>query len=173
MPQSPERKPPSGAVPKSHQEPRGEQGKGGSQRSRLRGVNIQPAAGPVLNLHAAKRQIKIVADPGGQRDVPALPEIFWRDCEVRPEKIGGEAYSEKLGRSDRNQAIAAEIKIDLQTEGEGQRPHVQRTELRGSGKESLVHIGCQLVGQNHFKEQAEEDFANTLGEVIGIEPAGL
>ena len=49
---------------------------------------------------AAKGDVEVVAEPGGQRDVPPAPELRDVAREVRVAEVGHQADAEELGATD-------------------------------------------------------------------------
>src|SRR6185312_12634376 len=97
MQQSPDRERPGRAVPQT------------AQRERDHEVKIRPPAGTL----ARQREVEIIAQPVGQRDVPAPPEIGDVFSTVGMIEIDGQLNAEQQGRAYRDIGVAGEIVVKL------------------------------------------------------------
>src|SRR5580698_7590245 len=73
-------------------------------------VEVEPRRAHAI---AAERNVDIVAEPGGERDVPALPELAIALREVRMIEVGHELKAHNPGASDGDVGVAGEIGVDL------------------------------------------------------------
>src|SRR5271166_2738542 len=71
----------------------------------------RPVAAP------AERDVEVVAQPRGERDVPALPEVARRRRDVRLTKIEDQVEAEPLRDAARDRGVAGEVAVDLHREG--------------------------------------------------------
>ena len=62
---------------------------------------------------AAEWDIEVVAQPGRQRDVPALPEVLWVGGGVGRVEVAWEVIAEEHGAADRDVGVAGEVAVDL------------------------------------------------------------
>src|ERR1700730_17615106 len=74
---------------------------------------------------AAEWNIKVIAQKGGKRDMPAPPEIGEAKRSVRQTKIILEMKAETESRANRAGGITGEIEKDLAGEGEDAHPGVE------------------------------------------------
>ncbi len=91
---------------------------------------------------SAQRDIEIVAQPGGERDVPALPEVGESRRCVRVAKVIRQGEAEAHGDADRARRIAGEVAKDLAREGERAAPGIE-------GREALHRV----VGEVHDRRE--------------------
>src|SRR5206468_10996342 len=66
----------------------------------------------------AQGNVKLIAQPTGERDVPAAPELADARSQIRPPKVHRKMKSEQLRHPDRHVSVAGEIEVDLKTESE-------------------------------------------------------
>src|SRR5205814_9860318 len=85
---------------------------------------------------SAERNVKIFAQPGGERDVPAPPEIGDRFRAIRRIEVFRENKTEHEAEPDRHVGVTAEIEINLERITDGAEPGVERAD--GAGIESGV-----------------------------------
>src|SRR5438105_3309214 len=67
---------------------------------------------------APERNVEIVAQPRGQRDVPAAPEIREADRRIREAEVVRHGEPETQRRTYRGRRVAGEVAEDLAAEGE-------------------------------------------------------
>ena len=67
---------------------------------------------------AAQRDVEVVAQPAGQRDVPAPPEVLDGARRVRRVEVLGQLEAEEQGDADGDVAVGAEVAVDLHRVGE-------------------------------------------------------
>ena len=77
---------------------------------------------------AAERNVKVIAQESGKRDVPASPEIREADRGVGKPEIILEMKAEAQCRADRADGIAGEIEKDLAGKCDHARPGIERDE---------------------------------------------
>ena len=104
---------------------------------------------------AAERNVKVIAQEGGKRNVPASPEIGKADGGVRKTEIIFQMKAEAEGRADRAGGIAGEIEKDLSGESDDAYPGIERDERTGVTKNAIGRTGKHGVGEDNFFEQAE------------------
>src|SRR5437870_13488724 len=101
---------------------------------------------------AAQRLVEVIAQPLAKADVPAAPEVLDRCRPVRTVEIAHEVDAEEERQAARNVAVAAEIGIDLDAEGERAdrdppRPRMPRLE-------GVVGEWRHRIGNEHLHEIA-------------------
>src|SRR5260370_11929235 len=62
---------------------------------------------------AAQADVKVVAKPSTEADVPAAPEVLQTLCKVRLAKVNHEMETHELGAAAGDAAVAAEITVNL------------------------------------------------------------
>ncbi len=70
---------------------------------------------------AAERNVKVVAQPGRERNVPPAPEIGEPNRRIRKPKVVRQRKPQAKRSSDRSNGVARKVAEDLATER--QRPH--------------------------------------------------
>src|SRR5271165_266953 len=73
---------------------------------------------------AAQRDVEILADPGGKRDVPAAPELGDAAGDVRHVEVLPQTETEHAGDTDCHVGISREVEVDLEREAENSTPGV-------------------------------------------------
>ena len=94
---------------------------------------------------AAEGDIDVVAEPGGEGDVPAAPELGDVAAEVGHVEVAPQADTEEFGAADGDVAIAGEVAVDLEGKEDGGKDERGAAELRGVG-ENLIDIDGTAVG---------------------------
>ena len=141
MQRAPEHEHPGGAVP----EPRHDHGQEIVEQ------------GPRLPLPvAAQGDVDVVPEPGGERDVPAAPELREVERAVGVEEVVVQAETHQRGDADGEVGVAGEIKVDLHRVA--QHRHQQLVAGVGDGAvEGEVVVDGQVVGQHALLQQAADD----------------
>src|SRR6266850_3148579 len=83
------------------------------------------------NAVAAERNVKVIAQKCGKRDVPAPPEIGEANGRVRKTEVILEMKTETESRADGAGGITCEIEKDLASEGDDAHPGIERDERTG------------------------------------------
>ena len=104
---------------------------------------------------AAERDVQVVAQPRGERDVPAPPEVREADRRVRKAEIIGHGETQAQRRPDRRGRVAGEVAEDLTAEGECSGPGVQRSRDLAAVVDALGNVCEEAVGQHDLVEQPE------------------
>src|SRR5438093_684354 len=81
---------------------------------------------------ATQREIEIILEPGGQADVPAIPEITQTGGSIWIVEVEHEAKTHELGNAASHIRVAAEIEVYLPAECDGRQDQRRRLELTGS-----------------------------------------
>src|ERR1044071_3189751 len=115
---------------------------------------VDRGSGPA-NAVPAQGNIKIIAQKGGKRDVPAPPEIRETDSRVRKTEVILEMKTEAKSRTNRAGGITGEIEKDLTGKGEDAHPGIERDEGTSVTKDSVGCVGKHRVSEHDFFEQAE------------------
>src|ERR1035438_6643943 len=80
-------------------------------QSRVIGISLKDRA--AILPAAAQGNVEVVAQPTGERDVPAPPEVRHAGRQVRTPEVDREVKSEQLGHADGHVRVAGKIEIDL------------------------------------------------------------
>ncbi len=124
-----------------------------------------PAAAAV----ATQGDIEVVAQPAGQRQVPAPPEVLDAAGKIGPVEVFRKVEAQHQAQADGHGAVAGEVEEQLQRIGQAADPGVDEGRL--VEVESHVHQRRQGVGHQHFHAQADHETARAEGEILAIEPA--
>ena len=141
MPQSPEDKRPACAVPQA-----------GCEKYEK---PVEPRPRLPLSV-AAERNIQVVAEPAGQRNVPAAPELLDGGRSVRIIEVFAEMEAEHASETDGHIAVAGKIEVDLQRVANGARPSCQHADLSGRQREHRVRHLTERVRQQQLFAQAAD-----------------
>ena len=125
---------------------------------------------PTANAHttAAKGDIEIVAEPAGERDVPAVPELADATAEVGGAEVVHEVVAHGLGAAEGDGAVAEEVAIDLERVEEQTQRNGSTAVLLRVGPDG-IDIDGEVVGHHHLGKEAEEDEHDALREVVAPE----
>src|SRR5690349_19555813 len=61
-----------------------------------------------------QRDIQVIAQPGGKRNMPSSPKVCDRSSKIRMVKIGQQLDTKKLADASRNIRITGKIAVNLQ-----------------------------------------------------------
>jgi len=106
---------------------------------------------------AAEGDEQVVAQPGGEGDVPAMPEIRRVGGAVGGVKVAGEAVAEEEGAADGDVGVAGKVAVDLGGVAVDGEQGVGAGIGFWVGEDGLDQHGGQDVGQNDFFEEAGDD----------------
>ena len=105
---------------------------------------------------AAQRYVEIVAEPGGEGDVPAVPELAQVERLVGISEVLFQLESHQGGDTDAQVAVAGEVTVNLQ--GIAQDAHqVLKTRIGHGVFENPVVVLGDIVGYEEFLEHAHDD----------------
>ncbi len=102
---------------------------------------------------ASQRDVHVVAEPGGQGDVPAPPEFRDGTGEVGMVEVFHQLHTHHLRRPKCDIGIAGEVAVDLDREGQG-RQHQRRTIIVCGVAINRVHEADHTVCNDNFLEHA-------------------
>ena len=104
--------------------------------------------------------------------MPSAPKVPDRDGGVRPVEILHQVDAQKRGASAGNVRIAGEIAVDL----DAKQKHSQN-DIRTGGTariaEHLIHIGCEIVGNDDFFEKTRQQEPDALTDFHWVPGLGL
>src|SRR5436309_2137477 len=107
------------------------------------------------DLIASERNIKVVAQECGKRDVPASPEIGKPNGRVRKTEIILQMKAKAERGADGACGITGKIKKYLAGECHDTQPGIQRDERTSVTKDAVGRTGKHRVGEHDFFEQTE------------------
>ncbi len=96
-------------------------GKGGAvpEAADQKGKQQIQKMAPLCNPIAAQRNVNVIPEPGGKRNMPPAPELFDGKGKIRAFEIRHETDAEQSGASDGNIGIPRKITIDFDCEHHG------------------------------------------------------
>ena len=97
-----------------------------------------------------RAEYKVVAEPGGKRNVPAPPEFPDGLRGVGKIKIFEEGKAEHFSEADRHVGIAGKIEINLQRVANDAKPRRGQRKFRRRQGENLVRRKRHGIGDDHF-----------------------
>jgi len=124
---------------------------------------VQVGAGGAATV-AAERDVEVVAQPGRQGDVPALPELARTRRQVGPVEVLRQPDSEEARESDGHVAVAREVEVDLVGVGVDAEQQDRRRDL-GRRFEAAIREGPQRVGEDHLLDETRGDAHRPVLEV--------
>ena len=101
--------------------------------------------------------VEVVAQPSGQRDVPAAPEVLQVARGVGRVEVDGEPDAEQEGEPDGDVGVPAEVAVDLHGVAPGREDHLGRGVLRGVGEDRVDDGARHVRRDHHLLEQAGHD----------------
>ena len=131
-----------------------------------RDQQVQPP--PALPLAiAAERDVQVVAEPGGQRNVPATPEVADARRKIRRIEVLHQVEAEDLCRADRDHRVAAEVAVDLQRKRQRRQQQRHAAEGRVVVPDG-VHEDRSPVGDDHLQEESPDHQDGALGHAFRV-----
>src|SRR3982751_6181848 len=99
-----------------------------------------------------ERNVEIIAQPSGEADVPAMPEVRDVACEIRKAKVYRQLIAKQPRAGDCHVGISGKIAVDLYRIKQNANPRARRGEVAGRGE---VAIGdrCDRVGNTRFLDE--------------------
>jgi hypothetical protein len=104
---------------------------------------------------AAEGNVDIVAEPGGESDVPAAPEVGEADGRVGKAEIVRESKPQAQGGADGGDGVAGEVAEDLPAEGQGRDPGIDKAGDGFAVVDLFYDRAEEAVGEHCFLEQAQ------------------
>ena len=105
---------------------------------------------------SAERDVEVVAQDGGERDVPAAPKFGDALGAVRRIKISWEFETEHSAKTDCHVGIAAEVEVDLKSVGQGTDPGINGVRV-GRIENGVGHLPTRVGEEDFFREAENED----------------
>ncbi|MNF82187.1 hypothetical protein D3C84_644870 [compost metagenome] len=110
----------------------------------------------------AQRNVQIVAQPTGQRQMPASPEVLDAARKIGAVEVLGEVKAQHQAQADGHGAVAGEVEKQLQRVGQTANPGVDKG--RVFQVERDIHQRRQRVGHQHLHAHADHESTRTEGE---------
>ena len=129
----------------------------------------QVAIAPPLPVSAAtERDIEVVAQPAGERHVPAPPEILDRDGGIGAVEVLREGDAEQQGDADRHIGVAAEIGVNLHGVAVDRQQRLRRAVLPRQREDRIDDRRRDIAGDDHFLEEAEGDQPGRAARLLPV-----
>ena len=106
-------------------------------------------APPGLAADGSEREKEEVANPEGERHVPARPEHGGRGGEIGAVEIFVQLKAEEAGSANHHVGPAAEAEVELEAVAEDEEPDVEGGEVRGRIVEEGVDAGAGVEAAGH------------------------
>src|ERR1700677_2845997 len=100
----------------------------------------------------AQWDVDIIAEPGGERDVPPVPEFSDRSAEVRLPEVNPQVIAHHPRQSKRHVGVAGEIAINLKSKQRGGEHECRPVVLAWSPIDKLHEIGDIVSDHDLLKE---------------------
>ncbi len=112
---------------------------------------------------AAERDVDVIAKPGGERDVPAPPEVRRRARHVRMIEVLGQLEPQPARRAARDVGVRRKIRVDL--DGKSEDPGPQHFERRVVQRKHLVRDHADVVGDHELLEETPDHQVEAAGRL--------
>ena len=156
MVEPPEDEIPGGSVPQSTKEHRDHQVQGRAVRS---------------SSIASEWDVQVVAEPGGETDVPSSPELARVAGEVGEGEVSHEPYAHQARRSACDVRIAGEVAVDLDGKEAGRDDDVREGYAPGRRK-YRIHCGRKTICDGHLLEETQQEQLDAIHSPMVTLPAG-
>ena len=140
-------------------------------RHRKNNQNVEvfsPCAPPV----SAKRNIKIIPEPGGQRNMPVPPEFRNRRRQIRRSKILHHPETQDPCRADGDRRIPGKITVNLNGIEQNRKHHKGSRNALRIGIHP-IHHNRNPVRQNHLQKIAPRHNQKAVSQIVKGKIAGL
>lgn len=115
---------------------------------------------------AAQRNVQVVPQPAGQRDVPPAPEFPDRLGQIGLAEVFPQREAQHLGRAQRDVAVAGKVGVDLHRVQHGGQQPFHPAVGRIVGKDG-VHHQCGLVGHHELFKVAPQHPHQAVPHPVG------
>lgn len=112
--------------------------------------------------------VDIVTKPGGERNMPATPELGYVTAEIRHVEVAHQLNAKQFGATYGYIGIAGKITIYLESEENGSQQQSAAT-LVLIGVEHLIDIDSTIVGYDYLLEETPQHLAATVNGLRIIE----
>ena len=124
-------------------------------------VDIRPGSALAV---APQRYVDVVADPAGQRDVPASPELGGAGAQVRRPEVVGKPHAHHDAEPDGHIRVGGKVIVYVKTERVRCHPRF------GAGQgftfvKQFLHDGRKLVGDDDFFDHADDKQVHAVTDV--------
>ena len=113
---------------------------------------------------APQADVQVVAQPGGQADMPAPPEFGDRLADIGLVEVLHEAEAHHQAQTNGHAAVAGEIEVQLRGVGDGSQPGLAGG--RVGQPEAVVDHRRQTIGDEHLLDEALHEARSAFGELV-------
>ena len=117
---------------------------------------------------SAQGSVEVIPKPGGERDMPAPPEICHRIREIGTPEIGHQVVAHDASCTDGHIRVAREVAINLNGK-ENCCENQEGCRVAARTRVDRVDNHGQAVGDDHFLDQTPEDELKPLNDSLGLE----
>ena len=128
-------------------------------------AHVEELAGKSLSV-AAQGDVDVLAEPGGQGDVPPSPEVGDGGGQVGVVEVFQELKAQHATQADGHVGVAREIEVDVQGVGQHQEPGGQHRGLGGVDRAQVGVNGGQGVAQEDLLGKSYGKAAHARGELV-------
>ena len=113
---------------------------------------------------AAQRNVEVVAQEGGERDVPALPEIGETDRGIGEAEVILQMEPEAERGADGANGVSREVEKYLSGKREHTDPRIERQQRPAIVEDAIGRAREQRIGEHHFFEKTQRHQKQTPQE---------
>ena len=113
---------------------------------------------------STQRNIDVIANPSGKRDVPTTPKIGDANGRIRSVEVEWEVETQEKGDADGHVGVAGEITIDLQGIAIEAEKVLQSAVKLGIIKDTINEVQTDIIADDGLFEQSDEDEIHAAGK---------
>ena len=113
---------------------------------------------------AAQRNVEVIAQPGGQGDVPAMPKIGHAVRLIGGIEVDGETEAQQQGDTDGHVAVTREVAVYLQGIAVYAKEVLHSGIQAGIVENAFYKVDADIVGDDGFLEQTAHDEEDSFAE---------
>lgn len=114
---------------------------------------------------APQADVNVIADPPGQRDVPAAPELLRAPAYVWGFEVIREAHAHHDAEPDGHVRVGREVVVDVEAERISRHPGLGPGQ-GGAFVEQFFHDRGQLVGDDDFLDHPDREQIDAESDVV-------
>ena len=120
---------------------------------------------------ASQRDVKVIAQPLREADVPSAPEVLGAGREIGEVEVQRELEAQALGDPSGDVGIAGEVAVDLEGERIDRQEGRTTVESLPAPEKCVDHLR-QVVGDDDLLEQPPEDQVDAFVELLEVKSPG-
>ena len=117
---------------------------------------------------ATQRDIDVIAEPCGERDMPTPPKLRYVATEIGYVEVAHQSDTEQLGCAYGYVGVAREVAVNLNGEQHGCEEECA-ARVSGIVSENGIHVGGTIVRHDNLFEQSPEDLAHAVHRLRVVE----